>query len=122
MEARLRTALKEAMKSRDAAAISAIRSALGAVDNAGSVGDGDWERSPLAGSDHIAGSVQGLGAADVPRREIDDWQVVEIVRADVADRMQAAEQYRELGLVEEAARLESECKVLLRLLPSGSPG
>jgi uncharacterized protein len=74
----------EAMKSRDAVATSAIRSALGAVDNAKSVGVTD--RDVPVGADYIAGSVEGLGAGDVPQREMDDEQIIEIVLVGMRDR------------------------------------
>jgi uncharacterized protein len=115
IEARLRAALKEAMRSRDPVATSAIRSALGAVDNAGSVGV--TGRNVPAGSDYIAGSVKGLGAGDVPQREMNDEQIIEIVLVEVRDREGAAEEYSALGRTEEAARLRSEAEVLLGLLP-----
>lgn len=103
------------MKSRDVVATSAIRSALGAIDNARSVGVTD--RDVPAGSGRIAGSVEGLGAGDVPRREMDDEQIIEIVLVEVSDRERAAEEYSALGRTDEAARLRSEGEVLLGLLP-----
>ena len=120
VEVRLRAALKEAMKSRDVVATSAIRSALGAIDNAGSVPVTD--RDVTEGPGHIAGSVQGLGAGDVPPREMDDEQIIEIVLAEVKGRERAAEEYTDLGRTEEAARLRSEGEVLLSLLPGEAPG
>ena len=120
IEGRLRAVLKEAMKSRDPIARTAIRSALRAIDNAGSVGASNREGSE--GSGHIAGSVEGLGAGDVPRREMDEGQIIEIVRAEVTSREGAAEEYEGLGRVDEAARLRSECAVLLSLLPSQAAG
>jgi uncharacterized protein len=109
------------MKSRDAVAKSAIRSALGAIDNAGSVGvNNNPELSSRSGS--IAGSVQGLGAGDTARRELDEGQIIEIVRAEVTNRSMAATEYEELGRIDEADRLRSECDVLLRLLPNDVAG
>jgi hypothetical protein len=91
-------------------ATSAIRSVLGAIDNAGSVGLVD--RAAPEASGYIAGSVEGPGSGDVPRRELDDGQVTEIVRTEIADREVLAEEYGELGRMEEAARLRSECEIL----------
>jgi len=107
------------MKSRDVVATSAIRSALGAIDNSGSVGVTD--REVREGSGRIAGSVEGLGAGDVQRREIDDEQIIEIVLVEVRDREKAAEEYRALGRTEEAARLRSKGEVLLGLLRGEGP-
>jgi uncharacterized protein len=121
LEDRLRASLRETMKSRDAVAKSAIRSALGAIDNAGSVGvNNNPELSSRSGS--IAGSVQGLGAGDTARRELDEGQIIEIVRAEVTNRSMAATEYEELGRIDEADRLRSECDVLLRLLPNDVAG
>jgi uncharacterized protein len=116
VEGRLRAALKEAMKTRDTIATSAIRSALGAIDNAGSAGGSDL--GVPEGSGTIAGSMEGLGGGDVPRRELDEGQVIEIVRSEVMDRRNAAEEYDDLGQTEAAARLRSDCEVLLGLLQS----
>jgi uncharacterized protein len=107
------------MKSRDVVATSAIRSALGAIDNAGSVRVTD--RGVPEGSGRIAGSVEGLGAGDVPRRELDDEQIMEIVLVEVRDREETAKEYSALGRTEEAARLRSEGEVLLGLLPGYGP-
>lgn len=102
------------MKSRDAVATSAIRSALGAIDNAGSVDVTDRDATVDSGS--VAGGLQGLGAGDVPRRELGPEQILEIVLAEVADRQRAAELYGALGRSEDAVRLRSEAEVLLGLL------
>jgi hypothetical protein len=118
LENRLRVALMAAMKSRDSIAKAAIRSALGAIDNARSV---DVPGSPReGGSLHVAGSVEGLGAGDAPRRELDDQQLTEIVGTEVESRVSAAEEYESLGRNEEAVRLRSESKVLERIL-AGDP-
>jgi uncharacterized protein YqeY len=122
LEDRLRASLKEAVKSRDAVARSAIRSALGAIDNAGSVGVNNNPDLSSRSSGRIAGSVQGLGAGDAARRELDEGQIIEIVRAEVTNRNMAATEYEELGRIDEADRLRSECDVLLRLLPNDIAG
>ncbi len=120
MEGRLREALTEAMKTRDPIARAAIRSALGAIDNARSVAPG--HREWLQGSGPIAGSVEGLGAGEAPRRELDEGQIIEIVRAEVTSRQEAVEEYERLGRLDEAARLRAECGVLRGLLPTQAAG
>lgn len=93
----------------------------GAIDNAGSVGvNNNPDLSSRSG--HIAGSVQGLAAGDAARRELDEGQIIEIVRAEVTNRNTAAEEYEELGRIDEADRLRSECDVLLRLLTNEIAG
>jgi uncharacterized protein YqeY len=114
LEARLRGALRECMKARDAVATSAIRSALGAIDNAGSSGVGSPPRDPRANL--IAGSAQGVGTGDVPRRELGEDQIRAIVDSEVAERRTAAEEYLRLARPQEAARVQAECDVLLGLL------
>ena len=52
---------------------------------------------------------------------MNDGQIIEIVRAEVRDRNRSAEEYRGVGRMEEAARLRSECEILLGLLPSEGP-
>jgi uncharacterized protein len=114
LENRLRVALKAAMKSRDPIAKAAIRSALGAIDNARSV---DVAGSPTGGgSVHVAGGIEGLGAGDAPRRELDDQQLTEIVAMEMESRVRAAEEYQSLGRNEEASQLRSESRVLERIL------
>jgi uncharacterized protein len=119
MEDRLRAALTDAMKARDFIARSAIRSTLAAIDNAGSIGVSNPH--PKQRSGQIAGSVQGLGAGDAPRRELGDGEIIEIVQAQVRGRERAVEEYESLGKLDEAARLRSECKVLLGFLRKERP-
>jgi len=57
----LRRGLLVAMRSRDATAVSALRSAIAALDNAEVVA---VETSVGTSSEHLAGAVAGLGAAD----------------------------------------------------------
>ena len=70
---------------------------------------------PLApGADeHVAGSVAGLGAAEVPRRELTEDEAAAIVRAEIAERTAAADQY---GRSPAADRLRSEAALLGRFL------
>jgi hypothetical protein len=57
----------------------------------------------------VAGSVAGLGAAEVPRRELTESQAAAIVRAEIADRTAAADQY---GQSPAAERLRAEATLL----------
>jgi uncharacterized protein len=111
---RLRQALRAAMKARDTAAASALRSALAAIANAEAVPSAT---APAAGShQHIAGSVQGLGAAEAERRTLTEADVAAIVEAEVADREAAATQYEQAGHTDRAERLRREAGVLLRAI------
>jgi uncharacterized protein YqeY len=109
------------MKARDTAAVGALRSALAAIDNAEAV-----EARPLPptatglpdvvesvpGHPGVAGSVAGLGAAEVRRRSLTEAEMGEIVRAEVADRESAALDYERAGRHDRAERLRHEVAVL----------
>lgn len=84
---RLRSALTAAMRAREADAVSAIRSAMAAIDNAEAV---PVEVAPAAGA--IEASALGVGAAEAPRRTVEADEQQAIVRAEVAERLVAAEQ------------------------------
>ena len=75
------------MKARDQAAVSALRSALAAIDNAEAADAAQASTGP--GTAEFAGSVAGLGAGEVPRRVVTDADAVAIVRAEVAERLTA---------------------------------
>ncbi|GAB3441134.1 hypothetical protein GCM10027517_16610 [Phycicoccus ginsengisoli] len=110
---RLQQALLPAMRARDAAAVSAIRSALAAVANAEAV---PVQRpSASLGDGPVAGAV-GVGAAEAPRRELVDGEVRALVEAEVAERRQAADQLTSAGRADAADRLHAEADALLRHL------
>ena len=113
---RLRTALADAMKVRDANAVSALRTALAAIDNAESV-DPSYAPRPTAGP--IAGALTGLGAGEVPRRELSEREIEEVVRAEMTGREHAAGEYDRLNRPDEAARLRAEAAILRDHLGSG---
>ncbi|MDT5246179.1 MAG: uncharacterized protein QOD36_3555 [Mycobacterium sp.] len=114
----LRDALLTARKDRDAARVSALRSALSAIDNAGAVPTATLglatpvsmnPDAPSSGT--IAGGVVGLGAAEVARRELSDAQIRELVRAEIDERLSAAKQI-DASHTERAATLRTEAAVL----------
>lgn len=108
---RLRAALPEAMKARDSVAVAALRSALGAIDNAEAV-DAAQAPQPGAGHSRLAGTVSGLRAAEVKRRSLSAAEMDEVVRAEVADRHAAARDYERAGQRAHAERLRGEAAVL----------
>ena len=71
---RLQQALRSALKARDAGAVSALRSALGAIGNAEAVDPGPAQPAG-AGSVHVAGAVAGLGAGEAGRRQLTEADV-----------------------------------------------
>jgi len=119
MRTNLRDDLKAALKSRDRAAIMALRSALAAIDNAEAVPVG---QAPglAAGNEHVAGAAVGLGASEAPRRDLTAADLRSIVENEVRERDNAAEEYERLGRTEQAERLRAEAAVLRRHLdPAG---
>jgi uncharacterized protein YqeY len=109
----LRAQLMAARKDRDSIRVSALRSALSAIDNA-ETPDVDV---PAAGA--IAASAAGLGAAEVPRRVLTDTEIRTLLRTDVDDRLLAAEQMDAGGQSERASAVRSEAAVLVDLLSGG---
>lgn len=113
LRAGLRSSLTSAMKARDKPAVAALRSALGAVDNAEAV---DAASTPAPTSGVIAGAVVGLGAGEVARRELSADDIVGIVEREAVERETAAEEYDELGQSEHAASVRAEAAALRRWL------
>lgn len=108
----LRDALLAARKERDTSRVSALRSALSAIDNAETPDGVILE--PTVGI--IAGAVVGLGAAEVARRELSDAQIRELMRREIDERLTAADQFTAAGHTERAGRLRTEAAVLTELL------
>jgi uncharacterized protein YqeY len=115
VRARLRQDLTAAMKARDRTAVSALRSALAAIDNAEAPTTVGLQPRG-ADSEHVAGSSVGVGAAEVGRRVLSEDDVCALVQAQIAERMAAAEGYDTLGRAEDANRLRAEADVLRRHL------
>ena len=129
----LRAALRDAVKTRDKVASAAIppgsasalrshavaslappvRSALGAIENAQAA---DASAAPAQQPGRIAGGVAGLGAGEVPRRELSDAEAVAIVRTQIGEWLAAAAGYERAGEAEAATRLRAEADVLSQLL------
>ncbi len=92
-------------------AISALRSAIAAIDNAEAVAPGVLETA-ASSSERIAGAVAGVGAADVPRRALLPGEVFSLVAGQVDERLRAAQEYDERGRPDVADRLRREAEVL----------
>ncbi|WP_221326256.1 GatB/YqeY domain-containing protein [Actinoplanes sp. L3-i22] len=104
---RLRAALVPAMKARDKPAVTALRSALAAIENAAAVPPQD---------PHHGLPAVGLGVTEAPRREQDDAEIERIVRAEISERRTAATDYDALGRPDEATRLRAEAQALETLV------
>jgi uncharacterized protein len=116
--ARLQQALRAALQARDTVAVSALRSAQAALGNAESVVHPP--AAPGHGHQHIAGSIEGVGAAEAPRRALSDAEVGAIIAAEISERREAAELYQRVGHADRAARLRREADALAALFAETS--
>ncbi|KAF4408834.1 MULTISPECIES: hypothetical protein [Streptomyces] len=99
------------MRSRDKAAVSALRAALAALENAEAV-PVDAGRQGAALED----SPVGAGTTEAVRRELTEHGEAEIVRAEVTERLDAARQLTAPAHAERVARLRAEAAVLTGFL------
>ncbi|WRZ26716.1 GatB/YqeY domain-containing protein [Streptomyces phaeochromogenes] len=109
---RMRQALPEAMRARDKAAVSALRSTLAALDNAEAAPVDEAELRGVA----LEQSPVGAGATEAARCELSERGVVDVVRAEAAERLEAAEQLTAPAHADRAARLRAEAALLLGFL------
>jgi uncharacterized protein len=109
----LRTAQREALRTRQTHAVAVLRETLAAIDNAEAA---DLSAAPPVQHGVIAGGVAGLGAGEVPRRILSPEAVAAIVEREVQERRDAATTYSALGRHEEASTLRLQVDVLLSLL------
>ncbi len=115
MRARMRRDLSAALKARDDVAVAALRSAIAAIDNAEAV-DVSAAGPQTTSSEHVAGAAAGAGSTDVPRLALDAAAVKAIIRTQIEERRQAADQYEQLGRGGQAERLRREAALLVGYL------
>ncbi|PTH90558.1 hypothetical protein C9J60_02510 [Streptomyces sp. A244] len=100
------------MRARDRAAVSALRATLAALDNA--------EAVPLDATAPRAAALEaspvGAGATEAARRELSEEEMADVVRAEVAERLEAAAHLTAPAHTDRAERLRTEAAVLLRFL------
>lgn len=105
--------MKDAMRSRDPVAASALRTTLSTIANAEAVAVAPSAGpAAAAGHPHFAGAVAGLRAGEVARRHLSTTDVTAIVRAEIAERRRAAATYTDIGLSDQAERLRAEAAIL----------
>lgn len=106
---RLRADLKVAMRAKDTVAVRALRTTMGAIANA---------EAPPVGTD-------GRTSADEPevgrlvehrRLELSADDLARVLREEIADRLDTAEQFEAIGRAEEAAVVRAEAAVIERYL------
>ncbi|MFG2226313.1 hypothetical protein [Streptomyces sp. NPDC048644] len=100
------------MRARDKAAVSALRTTLAALDNAEAV---PVDEAGLRGA-ALEQSPVGAGATEAARRELSERRVVEVVRTEAAERLEAAAQLTAPAHAARAAQLRAEAAVLLQFL------
>ena len=104
------------MRARDKAAVSALRTTLAALDNAEAVPVGEADLRGLA----LEQSPVGAGATEAARRELSERSVVDVVRAEAAERLEIAARFTAPEHADRAAQLRAEAAVLLRFLDGSS--
>lgn len=116
LRALLRADLVAAMKARRREAVSALRTALAAIENAEAVtaptGTADAGATGAAGSEHVAGASAGVGSTEAPRRVLSAEDLHGLLRAQVTERRAEAERYTAHGAHDAAERLRAEADVL----------
>lgn len=111
MRTRLRRDLTAAIKAQDLTATRALRSALSAIENA-EAAEVIHDQRVATGSQYIAASTAGLGAAEAGRRVLSDSDMHALVKAQVDERLLAAEEYDSLRRGDLASQLRAEADVL----------
>jgi uncharacterized protein len=112
----LRRQLGAAVRAHHRPAVSALRSALAALDNAEAVRPGEDLQPEV--SQHIAGGMAGVGAAEVERRVLDVESQRALVRAEIESSLTAAMTYQQHGQRTRAAELRMGADVLAAVLNS----
>ncbi|WP_058041109.1 hypothetical protein [Streptomyces roseifaciens] len=100
------------MRARDKAAVSALRATLAALDNAEAVPVDEAQLRGVA----LEHAPVGAGATEAPRRELSEHSMVDVVRAEVTERLEVAAQLTAPAHADRAAQLRAEAAVLLRFL------
>jgi len=116
LTARLRQDLTTARRERDRDAVRVLRTVLSAIVNAEAQPDVDGRPTSLRSEGAIAGAASGLGAAEVPRRELDAHDVRAIVEAERAERLASADDLAGRGAAGAADGLRAEAALLERYL------
>jgi uncharacterized protein YqeY len=112
LRSRLRTDLTVAMKARQPEAVSALRTAIAAIDNAVAAP----ERQATAVGEHVAGAGVGVGSTEAVRRFLSTDELRALLQHQVTDRVAEADRYDAYGQSEAADRLRREAEVLGKYL------
>ena len=96
----LRSRLTAAMRERDRAAVSVLRTAVAAIENAEAVPTD--EGTAVTTSADVAGAAVGLGVTEGERRRLDDAAERSIVLSEVLSLTEAEVAYAAAGRTEQA--------------------
>lgn len=110
----LRTDLVTAMKAREAEVVSALRSAIAAIDNAEAIEVED--ATLVASSDHVAGASVGAGSSEAERRVLTLDDIRAVLRAEIEGRIADADQYDAHNRSDAADQLRREAATLTTYL------
>jgi hypothetical protein len=113
LRARLRRDLRDAMKAQRQDEMAALRTLIGAIDNAESVEESPTTRTPTP-SEHVAGALRGLGVTDAVRRQLSERELQRIIENELWERDAQAERLTLLGRADDASRLRVEADVIAR--------
>lgn len=94
LQKRLRVDLRDALRIRDAERVSLLRTLLAAIDNAEAVDTRD-----------------SLGTSEVPRKNLSDADVANVVRNESIDMRAAAAEFEQQGNLGEAQRLRARAAI-----------
>jgi uncharacterized protein len=111
----MRRGLTSALKARDADALTALRTALAAIDNAQAVPAAEPDMT--AGSAHIAGAGSGPGSTEAARRRLGGGELRDILRDQIAEYAREADRYDALGRADAAERLRRQARALTGYVP-----
>ena len=92
--------LKNAMKEKNEIAIKTIRSLISEIDNAGAVIVEKPKIMPMSGG--IAGATDGVGSSEVPRRELSEIEIRQIIQKEIDEISKTIE------LVKQHSQLDTE--------------
>jgi hypothetical protein len=110
----LRAGLTAALKARDTDAVTALRTAIAAIDNAEAVPVPDTG-APTT-SARIAGARSGPGSTEAARKQLTAGELLDILRDQMTEHTREADRYHALGQVSAAERLRRQARTLAAYL------
>jgi hypothetical protein len=114
LPSRMRADLTAALRERDRDTARVLRTVLSAIANAEAQPAADGEPLSLRGDGPIAGASDGLGSADVVRRELTVEDLRAVVRSERDECLGSAADLEARGATDVAAALRADAAVLER--------